>query len=194
MYNIYIYTLHIYSVHTCIYQHIWQMLYLFQNSILFFPRVTDPNFNDFPMMFSFQQISKTFQGIQLNFHDLATDPSKMPSYRWTCIFENLGLNKVDDIWQTTFYTNFHIFIQFWSLFRKVQLTLNHNRLGSRQATCHYLNQWWPSTLTSDGVNRPSWVCCQPTTKRWTKIFCGLHCARWWPSTIRSLNARAYVPW
>ena len=47
-------------------------LCLFQNSMIF-PWVTDPKFNDFSMIFSFLQISRTFHEIQWFFHDLETD-------------------------------------------------------------------------------------------------------------------------
>ena len=40
---------------------------------MIFPWVTDPNFNDFSMIFSFLQISRTFHEIQWFFHDPETD-------------------------------------------------------------------------------------------------------------------------
>ena len=40
---------------------------------MIFPWVTDPKFNDFSMIFSFFQISRTFYEIQWFFHDLETD-------------------------------------------------------------------------------------------------------------------------
>ena len=45
---------------------------LFQNSMIF-PWATDLKFNDFSMIFSFLQISRTFHEIQWFFHDLETD-------------------------------------------------------------------------------------------------------------------------
>ena len=47
-------------------------LCLFQNSMIF-PWVTDPKFNDFSMIFSFLEISRTFHETQWFFHDLKTD-------------------------------------------------------------------------------------------------------------------------
>ena len=44
----------------------------FHNSMIF-PWVTDPKFNDFSMIFSFLQISRTFHEIQWFFHDLEID-------------------------------------------------------------------------------------------------------------------------
>ena len=40
---------------------------------MIFPWATDVKFNDFSMMFSFLQISRTFREIQWFFHDLETD-------------------------------------------------------------------------------------------------------------------------
>ena len=47
-------------------------LCLFHNSMIFL-WVTGPKFNDFSMIFSFSQISRTFHEIQWFFHDLETD-------------------------------------------------------------------------------------------------------------------------
>ena len=50
---------------------------------------------------------------------------------------------------------------YWSLFLEVQLTIFQHCLrqwvGAEQATSHYLNQWWPSSMTHICVTWPQWV-------------------------------------
>ena len=59
----------------------------------------------------------------------------------------------DDIFKCIFWTKMVIFrLKFyWNLFPEVQLTINQHWfrwwLGTEQATSHYLNQCWPSSLT-----------------------------------------------
>ena len=49
----------------------------------------------------------------------------------------------------------------WSLFPKVHLTIFQHWfrkwLGAEQATSHYLNQWWPSSMMHICFTRPQWV-------------------------------------
>ena len=59
-------------------------------------------------------------------------------------------------------TYFIFWLQFrLSLFLSVQLTMRQywfrQRLGDRQAQCHYLNQWWPSSLAHICGTRGRWV-------------------------------------
>ena len=64
----------------------------------------------------------------------------------------------------------------WSLFKRVQLTLNQHGfrkwLGAEQATSHYLNQCWPSSLAHICGNRGRWVI--KTTQLYTKTRGGSH--------------------
>ena len=92
-----------------------------------------------------------------------------------------GRDKIDAILQTTcsnafswmkifeFRLKFH-----WSLFLKVQFTIFQHWfrqwLGAEQATSHYLNQWWPSSMTHICVTRPQWVK--------SKCFYHFHCNFW----------------
>ena len=54
-----------------------------------------------------------------------------------------------------FWLKFH-----WSLFLRFQLTIYHHWfrywLGAVQATSHYLNQGWPSSLTHIYISQPQW--------------------------------------
>ena len=72
------------------------------------------------------------------------------------------------IWQTTFSNEFSwlkmIESQFkfhWYLFPGAQLTISQHWLGrwlcAKQATSHYLNQWWSSLSTHVCVTRGRWV-------------------------------------
>ena len=59
-------------------------------------------------------------------------------------------------------SRFEFRIQFdWRLFLRVQLTIIRHWfrpwLGAQQATNHYLNQWWPSSLTHICATRAQWV-------------------------------------
>ena len=78
---------------------------------------------------------------------------------------HLSLNKM--VSQTAFWNafswlkSFVIWFEFhWSLLLKVQLTISQhwfrNWLGAKQATSHYLNQCWPSSLMHICGTRGSW--------------------------------------
>ena len=79
-----------------------------------------------------------------------------------------GRDKINAIVQTTFSNAiswmkmFESRLKFhWSLFLKVQLKrFQHwfrKWLGAEQATSHYLNQWWLSSMTHICVTWPQWV-------------------------------------
>ena len=55
------------------------------------------------------------------------------------------------------------FLEYWNLFTWVQLTISLHWfrwwLGAEQATSHYLNQWWPSSLTRMCDTKGRWVKC-----------------------------------
>ena len=85
-----------------------------------------------------------------------------------------GRDKMTTISQTTisnvftwkkmviFVSRFH-----WNLFPRDKLTIFLHwfryRLGTVQATSHYLNQWWHILLTHIFVTRPQWVKQQPSS-------------------------------
>ena len=55
---------------------------------------------------------------------------------------------------------FEFRIQFdWSLFLRVQMTILQHWMfiGIEQATSHYLNQWWPSSLIHICITQTQWV-------------------------------------
>ena len=69
----------------------------------------------------------------------------------------------------------------WNMFLMVQLTISQYWfkwwLGAKQATSHYLNQWWPSLLTHACVSR--WV-------RWVRICTGIcHVQVNWPVFVQT---------
>ena len=95
---------------------------------------------------------KAFLIIPLQFHDgfsgviIVTPLTHLPWTKWL------------PFWQTTFWNAFTwmkvIKFRFkfhWNLFPGVQLTINQHWfrqwIGAEHATCHYLNHWWPSSLT-----------------------------------------------
>ena len=79
-----------------------------------------------------------------------------------------GRDKMAAILRTTFSNAFswmkmyELHLRFrWSLFLSIQLTIFQHWfrwwLGTCQATCHYLNQWWFSLLMHICVTGPQWV-------------------------------------
>ena len=83
-------------------------------------------------------------------------------------FTHLPLDKMATILLTTFSNTFiwmkSVRLRFefhWSLFPRVQLTISQHWfrkwLGAEQATSHYLNQCWPSSLTHICGTRGRWL-------------------------------------
>ena len=81
---------------------------------------------------------------------------------------HLPLNKMAPFWQMTFSFAFSWmkmielrFIFHWNMFPGVWLTISQHwfsyRLGAEQVTSHYLDQWWPSSLTHRCDTRGRWV-------------------------------------
>ena len=89
-----------------------------------------------------------------------------------------------------FWLEFH-----WNLFPHVQLTISQYWfrlwLGTKQATSHYLNQWWPSLLMYLCVTQPQRVnLCHAaliykTSKTYLHLtqFTTLRCSRWLNSCL-----------
>ena len=80
------------------------------------------------------------------------------------ILTHWGQNKMVAIWQTTFssaFLNDNVWFAIKILFLGFQLTILQQWfiqwLGTKKTTRHYLNQWWPSSLTHIGVTLPQWV-------------------------------------
>ena len=85
---------------------------------------------------------------------------KMATILAEVIFKRIFLNEMIEL----------LFKFHWNFLPGVQLTIRQHcfrlyRLGAKQATSHYLNQWWPSSLMHIYGTRGRWVNDQIEMKR-----------------------------
>ena len=90
-------------------------------------------------------------------HNLQSSMDTRPPWtKWPPIWQTTFSNAFSSMKMTKLWFKFH-----WNMFSGVQLTISQHWfrwwLGAEQATSHYLNQWWPSSLTHICGTRGKWV-------------------------------------